>query len=36
LSMLETRLSRHLRAAPKSAAPSRPVSATTEARRAAP
>lgn len=36
LGMLETRLSRHLRAAPKQTAPSRPVSATTEARRAAP
>jgi octopine/nopaline transport system permease protein len=36
LGMLETRLSRHLRAAPRQTAPSRPVSATTEARRAAP
>jgi octopine/nopaline transport system permease protein len=34
--MLETRLSRHLRAARPQAAANRPVSATTEARRAAP
>lgn len=36
LGFLETRLSRHLRAAPAQVAPSRPVSATAEARRAAP
>jgi octopine/nopaline transport system permease protein len=36
LGMLETRLSRHLRAARPQAAASRPVSTTTEARRAAP
>jgi octopine/nopaline transport system permease protein len=35
LGLLETRLSRHLRAAPAQRAPNRPVSGSTETRRAA-